>query len=419
MLLLIMKSNPVGRLIGYSNMELNYLHRFGGRLCLLLALVHTLARCIFYIQNGILKRELTENFSVKNGFGILVFLVVLVFGSSFRHLSHEWFIALKLPVTIGFILYTLFFHLPIGIFLTLCLTLSVVILDRIWTRIRNLRDNLPMPLAKIEALQGRATRITISGSQIKRWLPGQHAYITIPSIAPFQAHPFTIATVDEMSFVTLVKSGFTLKLWDTATQNSTVHAIIDGPYGCPPPLSHFGQLILISASTGGSFTIPILLERIQTPGCVEKIRYIWIVKSIECIEWYAYLFGQAMVLSLESGIELEISIYVTRPPKVVEKSSVGSVIDKISTSSEKGAASSAEKAEYLFKNTPSSGRSAMAFPFFCGRPKISTIITDETRDSTVGETAVVVCGGAALSVDVRNCVAELQRNIFLHVEEFA
>lgn len=91
------------------------------------------------------------------------------------------------------------------------------------------------------------------------WIPGQHAYIILPTISnlPTEAHPFTIASIPEsvdgakdkdVVFLIRGRGGFTQRLRDHATRNGvcTVPAYLDGPYGCPPDLRSFSTCILVA-----------------------------------------------------------------------------------------------------------------------------------------------------------------------------
>lgn len=61
-------------------------------------------------------------------------------------------------------------------------------------------SHLPSPgYCLAQLLPGRTVRLTIHAPGTLRWRPGQHIFLTIPSIALFQAHPYTIVSVDQRS----------------------------------------------------------------------------------------------------------------------------------------------------------------------------------------------------------------------------
>lgn len=113
--------------------------------------------------------------------------------------------------------------------------------------------------ALVELLSDDTIRLTLR--RRISWTPGQHAYVILPSVStlPFEAHPFTIASIPEnggdskendVVFLVRGRGGFTQRLREHATQNhgGRVPAFLDGPYGCPPDLRPFSTCILVAGS---------------------------------------------------------------------------------------------------------------------------------------------------------------------------
>jgi len=121
--------------------------------------------------------------------------------------------------------------------------------------------------ALVELLSEDTIRLTMS--RRISWTPGQHAYVILPSVSklPFEAHPFTIASIPEASgenkgcdvvFLIRGRSGFTQRLRDLASNDHgcRVPAFLDGPYGCPPDLRQFSTCVLIAGMFPRPFTKP-------------------------------------------------------------------------------------------------------------------------------------------------------------------
>lgn len=127
------------------------------------------------------------------------------------------------------------------------------------------------------------------------WLPGQMAYLIVPSVSrlPFEAHPFTIASINsdmflpsrettkstnerrakealaensltarspfwkELVFFINVRKGFTSRLKKAAMEGKRVKVFVDGPYGLPPDLRTYDTSILIAG------TPPVLHRYVQ------------------------------------------------------------------------------------------------------------------------------------------------------------
>jgi ferric-chelate reductase len=121
------------------------------------------------------------------------------------------------------------------------------------------------------------------------WSPGQTAYLIMPGVStmPFEAHPFTIASIDttcdearnevtdknsfveiepywkELVFFINVHGGFTKKLGDVAQKGEKVKVFVDGPYGKSPDLTDYDTSVLIAGGSGVSFTLPLFLDSIR------------------------------------------------------------------------------------------------------------------------------------------------------------
>lgn len=119
--------------------------------------------------------------------------------------------------------------------------------------------------ADVEVLPGDALRVTVRMARPWRFRPGQHAYITMPTIGLWTNHPFSLAWSEEeedlnitnlvadekglpmnrqdilehhktsMSFIVRRRTGFTEKLYKKADLSAagkfTTTAFVEGPYG--------------------------------------------------------------------------------------------------------------------------------------------------------------------------------------------
>lgn len=146
--------------------------------------------------------------------------------------------------------------------------------------------------ASVELLSPDCVRLRLRRPPHFHWSPGQSAYLIVPGVStiPFEAHPFTIASVDaehdetpgdgtpitekkshgetepywkELVFFINVHSGFTKKLRDVAKNGGKVKVFVDGPYGKSPDLTDYDTSVLVAGGTGVSFTLPLLLDSIK------------------------------------------------------------------------------------------------------------------------------------------------------------
>jgi ferric-chelate reductase len=112
--------------------------------------------------------------------------------------------------------------------------------------------------AIVEVLSPQYVRVSLNRSKHFHWRPGQNAYLCFPSISTFafESHPFTISTIDDDSksegsilvFILRVQHGFTKKLHNEASSDTTYKVFLNGPYGSPPLLIGYQTVILIAGS---------------------------------------------------------------------------------------------------------------------------------------------------------------------------
>lgn len=139
----------------------------------------------------------------------------------------------------------------------------------------------------IERLSSDTVRLSLRRPRnyLSCWRPGQHFFIVAPGISklPWEAHPFTAASIPsskstngapnndmEISFIIRGRDGFTGNLLRYALEHeSMAHVpvpgkfLVDGPYGQPPDLGIFDTAILVAGGSGVSYTLAMLLSRIQ------------------------------------------------------------------------------------------------------------------------------------------------------------
>lgn len=155
--------------------------------------------------------------------------------------------------------------------------------------------------ASVELLSPHFVRLRLRRPAHFHWKAGQTAYLTLPGVSgiPFEAHPFTIASIDttpeeckekkeleisapywkELVFFINIHGGFTKRLGEVAAKGGRVKAFVDGPYGHASDLTTEDTVVLIAGmslhlsdttyvltragGSGISFTLPLLLDTIK------------------------------------------------------------------------------------------------------------------------------------------------------------
>ncbi|KAJ7134928.1 ferric reductase like transmembrane component-domain-containing protein [Mycena crocata] len=299
--------------------------------------------------------------------------------------------------------------------------------------------------AKIEVISPQFLRVTVRRPDHFTWTPGQLAYLSIPSISatPWEAHPFTIASIDgdisqatdsrrpsrndsfekpeahsiesvlaaveELSplgyskrlvFLLRVHDGFTKRLLHSASSNSSFSAYIDGPYCSPPSVRGFGTVLLFCGGSGISFILPLFLDIVRgansgtNPTC-QKVMFVWAVRHPEQIEAISDDLLWALG-SVSESLCVDIRIHVTTPMEGSEK-----------------------RVNLLLLDVP-------AVRILSGRPEVREIVTSEVA-ATSGSMSINVCGTTGLAEHVRSAlrsassVSDILKggpSVSLHVEAF-
>ncbi|KAF8843639.1 hypothetical protein BDN67DRAFT_1025275 [Paxillus ammoniavirescens] len=220
----------------------------------------------------------------------------------------------------------------------------------------------PPGYAHVELLSGRTIRLRLITPGFLTWAPGQHFLLNIPSVSRFTSHPFTCASVcdeesstDEghmMLFLIRAKNGWTLDLWNLATQmiaerspgdvpaafgpaslpnrGILLRGYVDGPFGSSKRArwGNHSTGVIITGGSGVSFGLSLLQymclclagrdgERLGgRPGGwgrkaadMKRVRFVWLVREYSHVQWCASIIRRC--ISMVPTSALQVDIYVT------------------------------------------------------------------------------------------------------------
>ncbi|KAG0648850.1 Ferric-chelate reductase 7 [Hyphodiscus hymeniophilus] len=486
--LLASKSSIVGCIVGSSHERLNWLHRWVSRTLLLTVTVHGGFFITEWVRADFVKLELEMMPMVKYGIGAWAILVwtFITSLSPLRSMAYEIFVLQHIAAAAVF-LWLLWVHVPSYASYNVWFAIAAVSFDRIirlllavYRNIRLRRDTLCNRTKTV----GHEIEVQAAGNDITvviikdvhmSWKPGQHLYLWIPRLGLLESHPFTIASLcmssqgchcNEIQLAIKTQSGFSRRIYQYATKtqetSESLTGFIAGPYGSPPKWEAFESLILIAASTGASFTLPILESILKTPRtiCIQRIKFLLIVRERSHSDFYVKRLSDALANAEAMSISLDIEIAITGGEAwSVADETVGTLhAEQKSQFSEDDTQelkkANQQQAYVLVKfHSPSSSTSSRYRPasekdcccvgdgeksepllpsnsiiYSYGRPDIACFIRRPV-EMTGGETSVAVCGGKSLVTTVRNSVASLSderavhkgtgaQGIHLHVEEY-
>jgi NAD(P)H-flavin reductase len=334
------KVNLIGMLIGSSYERLNWLHRWAARMLFICVTIHGAFFLSEWVKADFVSYELQMMAVVKYGMGAwFVLLWMNLTGlAPIRHVAYEIFVLQHIAAGVIF-LWLIYMHAPQYARFYLWISVGFMAFDRAarwaWWLYRNcnvfgtrgvisrLADRIGYR-AELQVVPGDTTRITIKNVPWK-WKPGQHIYLTIPRIGFIEAHPFTISNTcsqhsSKTSSATIAvrtHNGFTKRLYKYASRRSQpgkpveVRAFIQGPFGAHPDWNTFETVVLVSASTGCSFTLPILEGILDDPCCVRHVTFMLLVRHRPQCTCYLGRLREAAVQAAELNIIARIQVVVT------------------------------------------------------------------------------------------------------------
>ncbi|KLO10739.1 hypothetical protein SCHPADRAFT_942602 [Schizopora paradoxa] len=482
------KNNIISFLTGISYEKLHIIHRAAARSLLVLIFIHLSARkklgfvgddslTIGWIRCGIaagsalttlvilgnryIRSKMYEGFLIIHHFFVLIILCCLI-----PHAGSGGYAKFVWPALLLWGLDRL-------------LRLSRIIYS---TYLQH-RTSIPTK-ASIEVLSSDALRVTVTlrRSKLLHWRPGQSVHLCVPVASPFwhpfEFHPFTIATIPtdvsiasksdvekamhddnmQMKFIIRARDGFTARLhhyaWDSAVNAGRgrdprfVKAYLDGPYGAPPSVDAFQNLVCIAGGSGVSFTLPLLMDvvrrNISNPQGLlcRRVLFVWSIRDIEDLDWIASDLRKTLS-SVSSSLEVEVCVFVTGTRRGIAMNSTTSVKETVEIDTknlltlEKNAADRVEEAQTSDSEhaTKFSGGDADALlrdrtvSVSSGRAQVTEILAEESRRSEGSSMLVCVSGPTSLATSVRSALCKSSiagvgaamrgTNVSLHVEGFA
>ncbi|CAN8096971.1 unnamed protein product [Discula destructiva] len=478
--LLAGKSSVLGMIAGSSYERLNWLHRWVARTMFVTASVHGWHFWTEWVRADIVETELNMMSMVKYGLAAWALLLWANLSglAPLRHLCYEFFVAQHMLTWI-FFLWVVYVHVPAYAQYNVWFAVAALCFDRFYRTVLLVWQNIKFRpnqsrgkggqrighQAQIHAVGEDITVVTIRDVHFS-WRAGQHLYLWMPRVGISDHHPYTIACAhclpetcicNSIQIIVRKHKGFSRRLHNYAKKRQasggkeTVTAFVTGPYGLPPRWDIYETLVLISASTGASFTLPILESVLMAKKgslCTRRIDFLLAAKKGDEIDYYVQRLHEMIAKAEAVGIELSVHIAVTQGPPLpmlvqpnsdekrhLFSSGTGSTSSSDASpsgcSSHSGTAKTATAAVDVEKHGASASRRASSDSHvhqLSSRPDIEAFIR-EPVEAAGGETSVVVCGGKSLVARARNCVTRLSderavhkgtgaQGIHLHVEEY-
>ncbi|RMZ91328.1 hypothetical protein DV736_g1416, partial [Chaetothyriales sp. CBS 134916] len=279
-------NQPLKFLTGWSYEGLNLFHRRLGEWMIAISVIHMLG--MFTVWYTIL-RELGNDLGHYLSHPVVFLGIAAIFSyftiyitsiGWFRRLYYETFLALHILFQIAALGF-LYFHYPTARLFVMA-TLIIWAIDRLLWRISLSARKCS---ATLEIAPDGHTVLMHCDINLKRrlfgirigvhhgWLPGQHVFLTIPSMGfkyRFQTHPFTVASpapppnanVESWPLQLVIRSigGFSLDLLEYARHHQHCEVILDGPHGGTDALEaahRADRVCFVAGGSGIAVTYPL------------------------------------------------------------------------------------------------------------------------------------------------------------------
>ncbi|GMK58647.1 hypothetical protein CspeluHIS016_0600890 [Cutaneotrichosporon spelunceum] len=322
------KNNVLSAITGISYEKLNYLHRASGRVCVLTTYLHWGK----WVQKGLGRHGPGSEIFLTGVLGCVA--LSLMFLSSFalvRRVAYEFFLLVHILMGIVFLV-AVYFHSPARWFqywvwpslflwgLDRFVSFGrMVVVNKVWLLpFRSRREE--HSACTVELVSPEVMRLRVR-RPLFRWRAGQHAFITMPGVARlrYEQHPFTMANVPDDSgeavFLVRAQTGFTRRLVDRlASTKDEINCYLDGPYGTPADLNHYGGVLLVAGGTGVTYGLAHLAAIVRASrngnSACSSLRLAWNVRTEDAAEWIAPMLNTALAEGTES-VHVCVDIFVT------------------------------------------------------------------------------------------------------------
>ncbi|KAF6222704.1 hypothetical protein HO133_000751 [Letharia lupina] len=429
MIPLVIMSGRNNPLIGWLNISyntFNLMHRWFGRIVASLAVSHGVVEITSIVIRGqethtpgweSFSETLKEVRFITFGLVALVSIctIILTSWTAFRHAFYETFLHIHIAL-VSLVMAALWIHLGgLQQMTYLKAVISTWVIERLIRLSSLIYRNVGRggTNADVEILPGDAMRITLRPARPWTFKPGQHVFLTIPSVGLWTSHPFSVAWSDapprplrpgdlekgirtsqptaqttdtlalpptSVSLIIRRRAGFTDRLHrkalDGPHRRVSLPALVEGPYGGTHQALHsYGTVVLFAAGVGITHQVALARDLVagHAAGTVAARRVLlaWVVRAPDHLEWIRPWMAAVLGMPGRRDV-LRVQLFVTRPRCTAEIHSPSSTVR-----------------------------------MFPGKPDVDALLGMEAR-AQVGAMAVCVCGPGGLGDDVRAAVRRRQ-----------
>lgn len=249
--------------------------------------------------------------------------------------------------------------------------------------------------------------------------PISHLLLTVPRVSSWTKNPFTVADFSQedgrVQIVARIRDGFTKRLALLAVggdeEQTQVAVVLDMHYGaCMSYMglaSQFNRILIVTGGVGGVFAVPWLKYIANTPGALERTRFIWAMRDTGTLLWAVRSSTAARI------VKGKVEVYITSANGDQEETEEGMEMQETRLLGEPCYGERREEIETKLGNW---GVEKEKINF--KRPDLEGALKEVVKSGSV---AVLVCGPWGLGTGVRKAVGEKIKageKVWVHVEEF-
>lgn len=388
-------------------------HRWIARVEVALAFIHGVAESIRYVTYNDYPLILTETYVIWGTIALVAGCVILFQGMLyFRRKLYEVFLLIHIILAVLYVVGMWYHVLTLGYGVFAYPSFAVWMFDRL-VRIGRLLI-FGFPKAEVKLIADEVVKVSIPKPKYWKEIPGGHAFIHFLRPSCFwQSHPFTFVGTendDKIIMYCKVKGGVTHGLYKYLSvfpeKKTYIRVGLEGPYGSPTLAKGYNTAVFLAGGNGipGLYSEVTDLARRSKDNIKQSLKLIWIVRDYKSLIWF---YDELKSLQ---NTKIQTTIYITRPRtnegiNLLSKTLAYELIndeEKMKhTFGEK--ASSEELSNTHIKDLMAEEFPSISFEYV--RPTIDEIISQEIKES-LGSTAFIACGHAAMVDDVRYSVVD-------------
>ncbi|KAL2889863.1 Ferric reductase transmembrane component 6 [Ceratocystis lukuohia] len=327
-------------LLGGSYKDLIWFHRWVSRIFIGSVTVHAVAFFAQWAPAHFLSKELEIVPYVKWGIVAWVIMLWTVLSSllPLRKLSYEFFV-IQHTVCAFLCLWLMWLHVPGHHRRSVEMAVGLIVVDWVSRVVTAIYMNVSWKSQwgnctgynighkmTLEAVGKDMTVVTLHNAGNVSFQAGQSIDLWMPMFAFQSPHPFTIlpplkdarsCQCPRIQLALKTKTGFTAKLNNLARASQNIgndgfRAFVLNKEGRSPPLDKHDTLVLVSSSTGASFSAAVAEKILAAPEShVRKIKLLMIGREKAVLHYYRTRIKAATEAAINQGVAVSLEVAIT------------------------------------------------------------------------------------------------------------